>query len=301
MKKLIIFGLVAVIVLLAAKYPHVMLNPGELSQGHQDLGNKCYSCHTPFSGIENDKCIACHKVSEIGLDTSVNKKIAQVEKVLFHEQLLDQTCTSCHTDHNGINSDLSLTSFEHTLISKTVINDCVKCHQKPADKLHEPLSVSCNKCHETKEWKLSGPFDHAMIAENERNNCTSCHENPNDSFHSTIKDNCIKCHDTERWSSSSFDHSAYFVLDGDHNAKCNTCHLNGKFETYTCYGCHEHTVNNIRAEHREEGISNINNCVACHQSGNEHGIRWDGKNGEYNGQENGREGQQDGKKGDGDD
>ncbi|MBK8561890.1 MAG: cytochrome c3 family protein [Saprospiraceae bacterium] len=160
MKKLIIFGLIVVIVLLAAKYPHVMLNPGELSQGHQDLGNKCYSCHTPFSGIENDKCIACHKVSEIGLDT----KIAQAEKVVFHEQLLDQTCTSCHTDHNGINPDLSLTNFEHTLIAKTVINDCIKCHQKPADKLHEQLSASCNKCHTTNEWKLTGPFDHAMIA-----------------------------------------------------------------------------------------------------------------------------------------
>ncbi|MCC6727456.1 MAG: class III cytochrome C family protein [Saprospiraceae bacterium] len=298
MKKLIIFGLIAAIVLLAVKYPHVMLNPGELSQGHQDLNNKCYACHTPFGGIGNDKCIACHKVSEIGLDTSTT--MAQAKKVLFHEQLLNQTCTSCHTDHNGTIPDPTLTNFEHSLIAQTIVNDCIKCHQKPDDRLHKQLSESCNKCHTTNEWKLSEPFDHAMITSVGRENCTSCHKNPNDSFHSTIKDNCIKCHDTERWTPSSFNHATYFVLNGDHNANCNTCHLNGNFETYTCYGCHEHTASNIRAEHSEEGISNINDCVACHRSGNEHDIRWDGNRARYNGSENGREGNREGK-GDDDD
>jgi hypothetical protein len=231
--------------------------------------------------------MACHKVSEIGLDTSTN--MAQAGNILFHGQLLDQTCISCHTDHNGIIPDSTLTNFEHNLIAKTVINDCIKCHQKPDDRLHTQLSESCIKCHITNEWKMSGPFDHAMIAGVDRENCTSCHKNPADSFHSTVKENCNKCHDTKQWTPSSFDHAAYFVLNGDHNAQCNTCHLNGKFETYTCYGCHEHTANNIRAEHSEEGITNINNCVACHRSGNEHDIRWDGNRGKINGGENGRE------------
>ena len=32
-----------------------------------------------------------------------------------------------------------------------------------------------------------------------------------------------------------------------------------------CYGCHEHTPANIRAEHEEEGIRDFENCVECHR------------------------------------
>jgi hypothetical protein len=39
--------------------------------------------------------------------------------------------------------------------------------------------------------------------------------------------------------------------------------------TYTCYGCHEHNPSEIEQEHREEGISDFQNCVACHPTGRE--------------------------------
>lgn len=93
--------------------------------------------------------------------------------------------------------------------------------------------------------------------------------------------NCIQCHLTSRWTPADFDHSAYFVLDRNHNASCKTCHTNNQFED-TCYGCHEHTPSNILGEHREEGISNINDCVRCHKSGNEHDMegRGEGRNSE---------------------
>jgi hypothetical protein len=32
-------------------------------------------------------------------------------------------------------------------------------------------------------------------------------------------------------------------------------------------------LNNIRGEHSEEGITNLNDCVKCHKSGNENDIR----------------------------
>lgn len=54
-------------------------------------------------------------------------------------------------------------------------------------------------------------------------------------------------------------HSRYFSLDPPHDAACATCHLGGNHRTYTCYGCHERQPGQIVAEHREEGIRDIEN------------------------------------------
>lgn len=265
MNKLIILGVIGGMVLLVMQFPYLMLNPGELVQGHQDIKNDCFSCHAPFGGISNEKCIACHKLSDIGKDSTGLGK----EKILFHQSLANQDCSACHSDHKGINAGMSVSSFKHTLLSETVMNNCTSCHSKPADKLHGQLSASCVNCHTTNEWKLSGPFNHTMIQGNAKNNCISCHAAPKDAFHADLKGNCDQCHTTSKWVPSTFDHSAYFLLDRNHNAKCNVCHLNSNFSVYTCYGCHEHSVGNVMQEHREEGISNINDCVSCHKSGNE--------------------------------
>jgi hypothetical protein len=52
-----------------------------------------------------------------------------------------------------------------------------------------------------------------------------------------------------------------------------TCHVRNDYSRYTCYGCHEHTPDNIRRKHVEEGIRQFDNCVECHRSGNKHDIK----------------------------
>src|SRR3546814_3316281 len=69
------------------------------------------------------------------------------------------------------------------------------------------------------------------------------------------------CHQPGHWKPATFDHSRYFLLDRDHNTACTTCHLNNNYKQYTCYGCHEHQPTKIITKHREEGITNIENCV----------------------------------------
>ena len=76
----------------------------------------------------------------------------------------------------------------------------------------------------------------------------------------------MSCHTTKAWKPATFDHDKYFVLDGDHNASCVTCHTTAAYKVYTCYGCHEHTVENIRRKHEKEGIREFANCVKCHKS-----------------------------------
>ena len=55
------------------------------------------------------------------------------------------------------------------------------------------------------------------------------------------------------------------MLDRDHDVECATCHKGNDYSRYTCYGCHEHTLAKVRAEHQEEGIADFANCVECHR------------------------------------
>lgn len=267
MKNLLFIAITAFLVWLMIKEPYLMLNPGKLTAVHQELSSKCTSCHDVFWGISTEKCIECHKLSEIGKDS-----LGNTNSVLFHENLKNQACTSCHTDHKGINSSISLSKFNHGLFPLTEQTNCNSCHTKPTDQLHRPLSNACNECHTTNDWKSTTTFNHNMIQDSTKNNCITCHQSPNDNLHSNFKNNCTSCHNTNKWTPANFEHSKYFVLDKKHNAKCTTCHTTSNYKNYTCYGCHEHSERKIMSEHQEEGITNFNNCVKCHRSGNEHDI-----------------------------
>lgn len=119
------------------QYPHVMLNPGELTEGYQQLNEQCVACHTPFGVISNDKCIASHKLTDIGRDTPALCTTRDTSKMfLFHEQLSGIKCTSCHTDHKGVKPTMSLSRFHHEILPENVINNCNNCHAQPADNLH---------------------------------------------------------------------------------------------------------------------------------------------------------------------
>ena len=266
MKKLYVLLSIGLFIFLIIQFPHTMINPGELSEGHQKLNNECLSCHKPFAGIKNEKCIACHNLSTIGKDT-----IGKRHKTQFHQQLSNQLCSSCHSEHQGVFPVQPLSRFKHELLSETIIQNCNSCHKKPIDNLHKQVSTNCSSCHQTQNWKNLIPFDHEMLLN--KSNCASCHQKPNDNFHTLTKDNCSSCHNTNKWVPSSFDHSAYFMLDQHHNTTCITCHSDANYSSYTCYGCHEHTENNMIAEHTEEGVYSIGNCASCHRSGNEHDLK----------------------------
>jgi hypothetical protein len=261
-----------VYILLIVLLPHTMINPGKLVQGHQDLNHSCFKCHDAFNGTPDAKCIACHKLSEIGNDSIRDNP----KNLSFHNHLDGLNCISCHTDHQGVDP-MPVSSFNHDLLSENIISNCINCHEKPADKIHLKLSPDCKNCHNTTTWKFNGPFNHDLIKGADKNDCVSCHVSPDDNLHASMKDQCSKCHTTEKWVPSTFDHSKYFGLDQDHNAKCNVCHLNKDYKTYTCYGCHEHTENNIRSEHTEEGIYQYSNCISCHKSSDKHGLEHEGR------------------------
>ncbi|MEO0006677.1 MAG: hypothetical protein RJA20_873 [Bacteroidota bacterium] len=258
MKYLIVSTIISGVVMLIWLFPHTMLSPGELLQGHQSLNNDCFACHTPFGGLPDSKCVSCHTPADI----------EQNESVHFHEKFVNISCVSCHADHLGMAS--ASDNFKHNIIPGNLLSDCFMCHQRPEDYLHHRVTASCSACHGTDDWK-GAVFNHNQLSAGDLNTCISCHQKPSDKLHASQTMNCDRCHSTDQWSPATFEHADYFVLDSDHNISCDICHVGNDYESYTCYGCHEHNRADILNEHREEGISNIKDCVRCHKSPDETG------------------------------
>lgn len=209
-----------VLVVLAFVYPHLMVSPGPLVKGHEKLATDCFACHAAWRGASAQRCVECHAVAEVGLKTTQGVPIpTRTVKVSFHQELIEQDCMACHSDHQG-----------------------------------PRLTKRSRK-----------PFTHALLKASVKGQCSSCHAAPKDTMHRAVKDECSQCHGDRAWKPATFDHDKHFVLDRDHQARCETCHKNNDYGGYTCYGCHEHSEAKVRAEHLEEGIRDFQNCVECHR------------------------------------
>lgn len=247
-------------------YPHLMVSPGPLILAHHDLDKSCFACHSPWRGVDSQRCMQCHAVADIGLRTSKSIALPQrTFKTSFHQELTEQSCLDCHSDHAGLKLTVGTRKFSHSLLRAPVRDQCQSCHEAPADRIHANLSIGCGQCHTPEHWKPA-VFDHSGLPATLLNACEGCHQAPSDSLHRQIRGSCGQCHSPQQWKPATFDHAKFFVLDGNHNTQCSTCHTTDDYSRYTCYGCHEHQPDRIRAEHLEEGIRDFENCVGCHRS-----------------------------------
>ncbi len=240
MKRPGILALVATVLVavlgLALAYPQWMVSPGPLMKAHAPLESDCFACHAPWRGADASRCIACHALPDIGLRTTQGAPIAPragssaARKTAFHQQLTEQDCMACHSDHPGPTlTRRGRTGFSHELLRPAVRERCETCHAAPDNRLHRQIDANCGRCHQ-----VTG------------------------------------------WTPASFDHARHFLLDGDHDTRCTTCHTGGDYSRYTCYGCHEHQPDKVRREHLEEGITDFEHCATCHRSADEEPRRRNG-------------------------
>lgn len=181
---------------------------------------------------------------------------------------IQENCFACHLPLRGASAD-----------------KCMACH-KPADigrltttglpivdgtPFHQGLArQDCTACHREHTDRLApakgtlARFDHSMLRASQAADCKGCHTAPETRVHRGVTAQCSQCHGTKAWKPATLDHARYFPLVGEHRASCDTCHPRNDTSRYTCYGCHEHTPANIRAEHLEEGIRDYQDCVECH-------------------------------------
>jgi hypothetical protein len=164
--------------LLAVQFPHDWIAPGDMLAGHKSIERDCFACHTPLFGASNEKCVACHKVADIGLRTTTGLSRPASTKPAFHQHLVEQDCTGCHREHDlAIAVGVRLVSFSHDLIDSTMLATCTNCHVKPADTFHQAITGSCSQCHATTGW-TPATFDHDKHFELDRDHnvaCTTCH------------------------------------------------------------------------------------------------------------------------------
>lgn len=177
----------------------------------------------------------------------------------------EEKCVACHAvDRIGL-----FTTAGQPIAQKKVAfhqhlteGDCMACHTEHRGKAGARAMTS---------------FSHGLLEPTVRADCASCHAKPQDSLHAQIEGGCQQCHRSDGWRPATFDHAKLFLLEGEHDTACSTCHVAGDFTRYTCYGCHEHSPAGIRAEHVEEGIRDFENCVECHRSADEHGEGGEGE------------------------
>ncbi len=182
----------------------------------------------------------------------------------------DARCESCHRDYQP--------QFVTAHVA-TWGTDCRSCHDG-RDRFsrgafaHDTTAfrldgahtrASCDACH-TGTRTLAG-YREAPVR------CVGCHQD-DDTHRGEMGSDCGSCHNTVRWDDATFAHDA-FPLDhgGEGQIACRTCHEDaGNYKSYTCYNCHEHSRERVARQHRGEvRQTNLDDCLACHRGGREHG------------------------------
>jgi hypothetical protein len=176
---------------------------------------------------------------------------------------VEARCTSCHAVAN---------------IGLLTVAGAPVLQSRPIAPFHQALAdTDCMGCHTDHPMASLTPahshtFAHGMLTSAAGAACVSCHAAPTDTVHTGVTAQCSTCHSQTDWAAATIDHARFFALTGPHDVACASCHtVADNFSTYTCFSCHEHQEAALIREHLEEGIRNIDNCVACHRDANAEG------------------------------
>jgi hypothetical protein len=250
--------------------------------------NQCHAGARSISDLQNtaQACSVCHASNDA------------------HQGRFGQDCAECHTPDSWERAafDHSLAAFQLTGAHQQVAceschldgafqgtpQDCYSCHA-PHDVHQGDFGQDCVQCHTPESWE-DAEFDHSLAAfqltgahqqvaceschlhdvfRGTPQECSGCHRDP--SFHlGLFGSDCSTCHDTNAWQPALFDRSHTFPFNHGESgiSDCRTCHPDS-LVSYICYTCHEHSPVEIERKHREEGISNFQDCTRCHPTGRE--------------------------------
>ncbi|WP_333972228.1 multiheme c-type cytochrome [Alteromonas mediterranea] len=213
------------------------IQPGQLSKAHAFLENDCLSCHTPVTGVERDKCVACH-----ANDTHVVAR----QPTVFHADI--QECSTCHVEHRGENATIS--TMNHVALVDIGFGMLPNTNV-PFDEGASTLAFLENVLRSN---QLPDPlFVHPEVEQKEALlNCSQCHSN-DDRHVGLFGNDCVQCHSTQSWSLPAFIHPSSQSRD------CNQCH-----EAPPSHYMQHFKM--ISATVAGEPKAPVEACYACHQS-----------------------------------
>ncbi len=179
----------------------------------------CFRLHYPFLGSSPEKCVQCHKVEEIGLKTTKGLAIAKEKKnVGFHQQLTEEDCVACHSDHKGVQAFRPIGRFSHKLVARDTQEQCDSCHSNPGDALHNKIKGNCSQCHTVDGW-MPATFEHEKYFRFDKDHDATCDKCHIESDYSSYT--CYGCHEHSR-SKIREEHVEEGIRDYE---KCVDCHL----------------------------------------------------------------------------
>jgi hypothetical protein len=75
--------------------------PGRTTAGHYQIEIACAACHTPFQGVSEAACVACHGAELAAVDDSHPKsKFTDPRNADRVRQLDARSCVACHREHS---------------------------------------------------------------------------------------------------------------------------------------------------------------------------------------------------------
>ena len=237
-----------------------------LAGGHAAIERQCESCHAPFVGSVNVRCIACHA------ETVAKRDHAQ----------LGRQCGACHREHQGRAYALVSTSEGSCLgCHRGVLGEgkhppaaqgqCLYCHSHHADRVFARQAVTDlvfpHRPHVEAAGLVQAPCEtcHALAPEGvfrslpKEPTCAGCHF---DYVHDTKKNvrsaECRLCHDPDSrvMIARAPGHSSLRFAHGDHlNLPCSECHRDVELSTATavplpavdtCTRCHDRKTASVK-------------------------------------------------------
>ena len=296
-------GATARLTVVDASFPHDVTGFSLLAHQGSPEGMEigCAACHGDDLGqFDPATCAACHEsidadfmqghVASFGQEcVPCHDGIDRYPEDFDHNELpfqltgahVDLECGLCHEDATSVEA------------LQNTPQDCFACHED--DDAHAgQFGQECGRCHTPSSWD-DATFDHARTdfpltgahvqvscAEchaGERfsgtaTDCLSCHAEPE--YHAGAfgarSTECAACHTSAAWIPAALDltHDIFPMDHGEEEqqATCRTCHPD-RVNAYTCYGCHEHTPDNVLAEHEGRSLAELEDCVECHEGGRE--------------------------------
>jgi len=268
---------------LSGKHGQVECARCHLNNKYDAASPQCVSCHqepASHAGLFGTDCSTCHtNVSWTPAsfkDTTFNHANTSfslnVHSVDFSGKAM--TCTACHTGGPFATSMSSCIACHGQANPNFMPNHvatfgtaCLTCHDG-VDRTHgfthdavikldgAHAQIDCTACH------ANGLFRGTPAT------CYGCHQEPqiHAGFFGT---RCEYCHTTQAWQPASL-HAHTFALGhgGKGEVDCKTCHPS-TYAAYTCYTCHDHQPDEIKASHARLNLSpeRLAACTDCHMNG----------------------------------
>ncbi|MDH5477295.1 MAG: cytochrome c3 family protein [Nitrospinota bacterium] len=211
---------------------------GPLSMKHKELEDDCESCHLPWQGVSEAKCMACHE----------EKKHFQ----LVHPEvkgLRDSPCTTCHSDPKHLKvKDVD---------ARATCVDCHREHKGETNSLKLVKTEECVNCHHFDVHVEDSGYGMKPIS---RKSGVLLTHNTFYQGGEYVEKKCMGCHLGPK--AKPIRHSGAFLVDAMFR---HMTRLGVK-----CFDCHDQ-VKTVMFDAKGGGVM-PQKCIACHKKKRVHSV-----------------------------